>query len=163
MTPMAPPEADQVNRPERGDPAILAAECLRELEARGDMAPGAPPAAGNAPAAPRWNYISVRRVTLFLESSLAKGLQWAVFEPNGPALWAQVRVNVGAFMQTLFLQGVFQGTTPAQAYFVRCGPDTMTQADIDGGRLNMLVGFAPVLPAEFVVFQISQMVESPQS
>jgi phage tail sheath protein FI len=105
----------------------------------------------------QWKYVSVRRVALFLEESLYRGTKWVVFEPNDEPLWAAIRLNVGSFMQTLFLQGAFQGQTPAQAYFVKCDSETTTQADIDQGIVNILVGFAPLQPAEFVVIQIEQL------
>ena len=102
-------------------------------------------------------YIPVRRLTLYIEESLYRGTQWVVFEPNDAPLWAQVRLNVGAFMQTLFRQGAFAGTTPADAYFVQCDDKTNPQADINLGIVNVVVGFAPLKPAEFVVISIQQM------
>jgi phage tail sheath protein FI len=99
-------------------------------------------------------------MTVYLESSLQEGTQWVVFEPNGEPLWSQIRLNVGAFMQALFLQGAFQGTTPQQAYFVKCDAENNTQATIDLGVVNIVVGFAPLYPAEFVVIQISQMTQA---
>jgi phage tail sheath protein FI len=84
-------------------------------------------------------------------------LQWAVFEPNDEPLWSAIRLNVGAFMQTLFRQGAFQGTSPRDAYFVKCDNETTTQADIDLGVVNVIVGFAPLKPAEFVVISIQQL------
>jgi phage tail sheath protein FI len=96
-------------------------------------------------------------MALFLESSLYQGTQWVVFQPNADPLWAAIRLNVGAFMQTLFLKGAFQGQTPDQAYFVKCDGETTTQTDIDNGVVNILVGFAPLKPAEFVVIQIEQL------
>ncbi len=80
-----------------------------------------------------------------------------VFEPNDEPLWAQIRLNVGAFMQDLFRQGAFQGSTPSEAYFVKCDSETTTQADINLGIVNILVGFAPLKPAEFVVIKIQQI------
>jgi uncharacterized protein len=99
----------------------------------------------------------VRRVALFLEESLYRGTQWVVFEPNDEPLWAQIRLNVGAFMNDLFRKGAFQGKTPTEAYFVKCDKETTTQNDIDQGIVNILVGFAPLKPAEFVIIQIQQM------
>ncbi len=92
-----------------------------------------------------------------MEESHYRGTQWVVFEPNDEPLWSQIRLNVGSFMQTLFRQGAFQGTTPQQAYFVKCDSETTTQADIDRGVVNLLVGFAPLKPAEFVIIQIQQI------
>ncbi|HKV40520.1 MAG TPA: phage tail sheath C-terminal domain-containing protein, partial [Blastocatellia bacterium] len=86
-----------------------------------------------------------------------EGLKWVVFEPNDEPLWAQIRLNAGAFMQNLFRQGAFQGSSPKDAYFVKCDKTTTTQNDIDSGVVNILVGFAPLKPAEFVVIQIQQM------
>ena len=99
----------------------------------------------------------MRRFALFLEESLYRGLQWVVFEPNADPLWASIRLNVTAFMQTLYRQGAFAGSTPAAAYFVQCDSSTTTQSDIDAGVVNIIVGFAPLKPAEFVVLQIQQI------
>jgi uncharacterized protein len=104
-----------------------------------------------------WTYVPVRRVTLFLEESLYRGTQWAVFEPNDEPLWAQIRMNINAFMMGLFRQGAFQGSTPTLAFFVKCDSETTTQADIDQGIVNIIVGFAPLEPAEFVVITIQQI------
>ena len=80
-----------------------------------------------------------------------------VFEPNDEPLWAQIRLNIGAFMHSLFVQGAFQGQTPREAYFVKCDKETTTQTDINSGIVNIVVGFAPLKPAEFVMIQIQQM------
>ena len=104
-----------------------------------------------------YKYVAVRRTALFLEESLYRGTKWVVFEPNDEALWAQIRLNIGAFMQNLFRQGAFQGTTPKQAYLVKCDSETTTQNDINNGVVNILVGFAPLKPAEFVIIQIQQL------
>ena len=96
-------------------------------------------------------------MALFLEESLYRGTQWVVFEPNDEPLWAQIRLNIGAFTQNLFRQGVFQGTTPREAYFVRCDRTTTTQTDINLGVVNIIVGFAPLKPAEFVVIKLQQI------
>jgi Bacteriophage tail sheath protein len=106
--------------------------------------------------APDWKYVPVRRLTLFLEESLYRGTKWVVFEPNNEPLWAQIRLSVGAFMQELFRKGAFQGTTPQEAYFVKCDAETTTQQDINNGIVNIEVGFAPVKPAEFVILKIKQ-------
>ncbi|NIQ53467.1 MAG: phage tail protein, partial [Gammaproteobacteria bacterium] len=106
---------------------------------------------------PSYGYIAVRRTAIMLRVSIYNGIQWAVFEPNDEPLWAQLRLNIGTFMNTLFRQGAFQGATPDQAYFVKCDGETTTQADIDLGIVNVLVGFAPLKPAEFVVVKISQL------
>jgi hypothetical protein len=104
-----------------------------------------------------WEYIPVRRTALFLEESLYRGTQWIVFEPNDDPLYASIRKNLNAFMMGLFRQGAFQGSTPAQAFFVKCDGDTTTQADRNLGIVNIEVGFAPLKPAEFVVIKIQQI------
>jgi phage tail sheath protein FI len=104
-----------------------------------------------------WKYIPVRRVALYIEESLYRGTQWVVFEPNDEPLWAQIRLNVGSFMHGLFRQGAFQGASPKEAYFVKCDKETTIQDDINKGIVNILVGFAPLKPAEFVVIKIQQM------
>jgi len=104
-----------------------------------------------------WKYIPVRRTALYIEESLFQGLKWVVFEPNDEPLWAQIRLNVGAFMHDLFRQGAFQGTTPRDAYFVKCDHETTQQTDVDKGIVNIIVGFAPLKPAEFVVIKIQQL------
>jgi uncharacterized protein len=107
---------------------------------------------------PEWNYIPVRRTAIFLRLSIYRGIQWAVFEPNDEDLWSSLRLNIGSFMMNLFRQGAFQGATPGQAFFVKCDNETTTQPDIDAGVVNILVGFAPLKPAEFVLVKISQKV-----
>ena len=104
-----------------------------------------------------YKYVPVRRLALFIEESLYRGTQWAVFEPNDEPLWSQIRLNLTAFMQTLFRQGAFAGTTPNEAYLVKCDRETTTQADINLGVVNILVGFAPLKPAEFVFIRIQQL------
>ena len=113
--------------------------------------------------ASEWKYVPVRRLALNIEESLYRGTQWAVFEPNDEPLWAQIRLNVGAFMHDLFRQGAFQGSSPKEAYFVKCDKDTTTQNDIDKGIVNILVGFAPLKPAEFVFIKLSQIAGDVQS
>ena len=105
---------------------------------------------------PLWRYINVRRLFLFVEESIDEGTQWVVFEPNDETTWARVRQVVSNFLVTVWRSGALQGSTEEQAFFVRCGPDTMVQADIDAGRLICEVGIAPVKPAEFVIFRIQQ-------
>ena len=104
-----------------------------------------------------YKYIPVRRLALFIEESLYRGTQWVVFEPNDEPLWAQIRLNLGAFMHDLFVQGAFQGKTPREAYFVKCDRETTTQNDINKGIVNIVVGFAPLKPAEFVIIKLQQM------
>jgi|SRR5579872_4803248 phage tail sheath protein FI len=102
----------------------------------------------------QWQYVNVRRYIAYIEQSLSQGLQWAVFENNGPALWSRVSQSVDSFLTGQWLQGSLQGRKKDEAYFVACNTTTMTQSDIDNGRLVVVVGIAPVYPAEFVVFQI---------
>ncbi len=104
-----------------------------------------------------WKYIPIRRLALFLEESLYRGTQWVVFEPNDEPLWANIRLNVGAFMNGLFRQGAFQGTEPSKAFYVKCDSETTTQADRNLGIVNIEVGFAPLKPAEFVIIKIQQI------
>ncbi len=99
----------------------------------------------------------MRRTALFLEESLYRGTQWAVFEPNEAPPWAQIRLNVDAFLHGLFALGAFAGTTPSEAYFVKCGAETTTHDDINHGIVNILVGFAPLKPDEFVVISLQQI------
>ncbi len=106
---------------------------------------------------PEYKYIPIRRTAIMLRVSIFNGIQWAVFEPNDEPLWSSLRLNIGAFMNTLFRRGAFQGASPSQAYFVKCDAETTTQADIDLGIVNVLVGFAPLKPAEFVVVKIQQL------
>jgi hypothetical protein len=131
--------------------------CLRTLPVFGHVVWGARTLQGDDDRGSEWKYVPVRRLTLFIEESLYRGTQWVVFEPNDEPLWAQIRLNVGAFMQNLFRQGAFQGTSPRDAYFVKCDRETTTQNDINLGIVNIHVGFAPLKPAEFVVIRIQQM------
>jgi uncharacterized protein len=131
--------------------------CLRSFPAFGRVVWGARTLRGADQLASEWKYVPVRRTALFIEESLYRGTQWVVFEPNDEPLWAQIRLNVGAFMQNLFRQGAFQGRSPREAYFVKCDGETTTQNDINLGIVNIHVGFAPLKPAEFVVIKIQQM------
>ncbi|MEO8455611.1 MAG: phage tail sheath subtilisin-like domain-containing protein [Sphingomicrobium sp.] len=131
--------------------------CLRTMPVYGNIVWGARTLHGADERGDEWKYVPVRRMALFLEESLYRGTQWVVFEPNDEPLWAQIRLNIGAFLQGLFRQGAFQGKTPKEAYFVKCDRETTTQADINNGIVNILVGFAPLKPAEFVVIKIQQM------
>lgn len=101
-----------------------------------------------------WRYLPVRRLALFIESSLEQSLQWATLEPNDESLWSAIRLTVNAFLETLFRQGAFQGTSPSYAYLVRCDENTTTESERDAGLLNLDIGFAPVRPAEFLILRI---------
>ena len=130
---------------------------IRSFPVYGIVSWGARTLEGADVLASEWKYVPVRRTALYLEESLFRGLKWVVFEPNDEPLWAQIRLNVGAFMQNLFRQSAFQGRTAREAYFVKCDSETTTQTDIDLGIVNILVGFAPLKPAEFVVLRIQQL------
>ena len=130
---------------------------LRNFPIYGNISWGARTLNGADQQASEYKYTPVRRVALYIEESLYQGLKWVVFEPNDEPLWAQIRLNVGAFMQNLFRQGAFQGKTPREAYLVKCDKETTTQNDINLGIVNILVGFAPLKPAEFVIIKIQQL------
>jgi len=135
----------------------LGVNCLRNFSTVGPVVWGSRTLKGDNQLGSDWKYIPVRRLALFLQESLYRGTQWVVFEPNDEPLWVQIRVNVGAFLQRLFHQGAFQGGTPEDAYFVKVDSETITQNDINLGIVNILVGFAPLKPAEFVIIKIQQM------
>jgi phage tail sheath protein FI len=135
----------------------IGVNALRNFAVFGNISWGARTTDGADVAASEWKYIPVRRTALYIEESLFQGSKWIVFEPNDEPLWAQIRLNFGAFMHGLFRQGAFQGTSPKDAYFVKCDKETTTQNDINNGVVNILVGFAPLKPAEFVVIKIQQM------
>ncbi len=142
---------------ENGELNPLGVNCLRAFPGSGRVIWGARTLQGSDRLASEWKYIPVRRMALFLEESLYRGTQWVVFEPNDEPLWAQIRLNLGAFMHNLFRQGAFQGKTPAEAYLVKCDKETTTQNDINLGIVNIVVGFAPLKPAEFVIIKIQQL------
>jgi Bacteriophage tail sheath protein len=143
--------------PENGVLNPLAVNCVRNFNLYGTIVWGARTLQGNDEIGSEWKYVPVRRTALYIEESLFRGLKWVVFEPNDEPLWAEIRLNVGAFMQNLFRQHAFQGTTPTDAYFVKCDKETTTQNDINLGIVNIVVGFAPLKPAEFVIIKIQQM------
>jgi uncharacterized protein len=145
------------NDDENGQLNPLGINCLRSFPVNGTVVWGSRTLRGADQLADEYKYIPVRRTALYIEESLYQGTQWVVFEPNDEPLWAQIRLNVGAFMQTLFRQGAFQGRTPREAYLVKCDNETTTQNDIDRGIVNILVGFAPLKPAEFVIIKIQQL------
>ena len=134
----------------------LGVNCLRSFVS-GSVSWGARTLDGADELASEWKYVPIRRLALLIEESLYRGTQWVVFEPNDEPLWANIRLNVGVFMHQLFRQGAFQGSTPDQAYFVKCDAETTTQADRNLGVVNIEVGFAPLKPAEFVVLTIQQI------
>jgi phage tail sheath protein FI len=135
----------------------LGLNALRNFPVYGPVVWGARTLAGADQLTSQWKYVPVRRFALFLEESLYRGTKWVVFEPNDEPLWGQIRLNVGAFLNNLFLQGAFQGTSARDAYFVKCDRTTTTQDDVNRGVVNIVVGFAPLKPAEFVIIQIQQI------
>jgi uncharacterized protein len=134
----------------------IAVNALRILPEIGPVIWGARTTVGADQVASQWKYLNIRRLALFIEESLRRGTQWAVFEPNDEPLWASLRLNVGTFMQGLFRQGAFQGATASDAYLVQCDINNNPQSSVDLGIVNILVGFAPLLPAEFVIINIQQ-------
>ena len=135
----------------------LGVNCLRSFPIIGRVIWGARTLRGADLLADEYKYVPIRRLALFIEESLYRGTQWVVFEPNDEPLWSQIRLNVGAFMHDLFRQGAFQGQTPRDAYLVKCDRETTTQFDRDRGIVNIVVGFAPLKPAEFVILRIQQL------
>jgi phage tail sheath protein FI len=129
---------------------------LRTFPTRGSVVWGARTMHGADTLASEWKYVPVRRTALFLEESIDRGTRWTTFEPNDEPLWAELRLHVGSFMHDLFRRGAFQGQSPRDAYFVKCDSSTTTQSDIDNGLVNIVVGFAPLKPAEFVILRIGQ-------
>ncbi len=133
--------------------------CLRFFEGRGNLVWGARTMSSD----PEWTYVNVRRLFIYMEHSIDKATQWAVFEPNNDRLWANIRTSVEDFLYVMWRDGALIGAKPEQAYFVRCDRTTMTQNDLDNGRMICLVGVAPVRPAEFVIFRIGQWTADSQS
>ena len=141
-------------RPARLGP--LGIDCLRASPSQGILVWGARTLQGSDGADPSWKYVAVRRLALYIEESLARGVRWVAFESNDQALWAMLRSSIDAFMNVLWRAGALMGQTPSQAYFVKCDSTTTTAADIDRGVLHIQVGFAPIKPAEFVVIALEQ-------
>ncbi len=151
----ANPAAGLTSQISKGQQDILnpkGVNVLRNFPGRGNLVWGARTTTRD----PDWKYINVRRLFIFVEESIDEATQWVVFEPNDEPLWARVRRSVGDFLTRLWMDGMLQGKSKEEAYFVRCDRTTMTQADIDNGKLIMLIGIAPVKPAEFVIFRIGQ-------
>jgi len=135
----------------------IGVNCLRSFPNLGRVVWGSRTLRGSDALADDYKYVPVRRLALYIEESLYRGTQWVVFEPNDEPLWALIRLSVGAFMQRLFRQGAFQGASQREAYFVKCDSETTTQDDINRGIVNIVVGFAPLQPAEFVIISIQQI------
>jgi hypothetical protein len=139
----------------KGEQDVLNPEginCLRFFEGRGYRVWGARTISSD----PEWTYINVRRLFIYLEHSIDRGTQWAVFEPNNEELWLKIRLTIEGFLYDVWRSGALLGTRPEEAYFVRCDRTTMSQSDLDNGRLICLIGVAPTKPAEFVIFRIGQ-------
>ena len=147
---------------ENGELNPLGVNCLRSFPAAGHVAWGSRTLSGADQLSSEWKYIPVRRTALYIEESLYRGTKWVVFEPNDESLWAEIRLNVDAFMSNLFRQGAFQGSKTSEAFFVKCDTDTTTQNDIDRGIVNIIVGFAPLKPAEFVILKLQHIVGEPE-
>ena len=144
---------------QNGELNALGVNGLRSFGRSAPVVWGARTLAGADQAASEWKYIPVRRLAFFVEASIQRGIRWAAFEPNAEPTWAKIRLNVGAFMDRLFRSGAFQGRTAREAYFVKCDAATTSQSDIDAGLANVVVGFAPLKPAEFVIITIRQLFE----
>jgi phage tail sheath protein FI len=142
---------------ENGSLNPLGVNCVRTFKEYGHVVWGARTLRGADQMASEWKYLPVRRTALYIEESLYRGTKWAVFEPNDEPLWAQLRLNVGAFMHNLYRKGAFFGRTPREAYLVKCDAETTPQSDIDLGIVNVIVGFRPLKPAEFVIIKIQQL------
>ena len=145
---------------ENGALNALGINCLRSFTGSGPVVWGARTLAGADDATSEYKYIPVRRMAAFIEESVQRGIRWAVFEPDAEPTWATIRLNVGAFMNRLFRNGAFQGQKPRDAYFVKCDGTTTSQGDLDAGVANVVIGFAPLKPAEFVIVTIRQLFES---
>jgi phage tail sheath protein FI len=148
-----------VSDAENGRLNPLGVNCLRNFAGAGPVVWGARTTADESDG--EWKYVNVRRMAMFLEQSLSRGLEWAVFEPNDEPLWGRIRAEAGAFLDDLSHRGAFAGTTPRESYFVKCDRDTTGQDDIDHGAVNVVVGFAPARPGEFVNVTI-RLVAPPQ-
>jgi phage tail sheath protein FI len=148
--------AQDVNKREQGVLNPIGINALRFFPERGNRVWGARTLSSLS----SWKYINVKRLFIYVEASIDVGTQWVVFEPNDEPLWARVRQTITDFLETTWRSGALQGTTAAQAFFVKCDRTTMTQDDIDNGRLICVIGIAPVKPAEFVIFRIQQFTQA---
>jgi phage tail sheath protein FI len=141
----------------------LGVNCLRDFPGIGTVVFGARTLVAQNVAFQQWWYVPVRRMALFIEQTLYSNLRWAIFEPNDTPLWVALRTTVESFMLSLYSQGAFQGDTPSKAFQVKCDSTTTTQDDIDQGKVNIIVAFAPLKPAEFVIVKIAQLAGQAQS
>lgn len=149
--------------PEQGVLNAVGVNCIRTFAGIGSVVFGARTLVADNPAYQQWMYVAVRRMALFIEQSLAASLRWAIFEPNDLPLWNALTQEVQAFLLGLYRQGAFAGATADQSFHVQCDSTTTTPADVDNGVVNIVVGFAPLKPAEFVVVQITQLAGQTQS
>ena len=154
--------AVQLTDAENGVLNPQAVNCLRTFPLTGSVVWGARTMLGRDTEPTDWKYVPVRRLGLFIEESIDRGTRWAVSEPNDEPLWAQLRQTVADFLHDLFRRGALQGQTPREAYFVKCDSETTTQADIEMGLVNILVGFAPLKPGEFVILRIQHKCRPPE-
>lgn len=145
-----------LTQPEMGQLTQLGINPIRQTSPSQVVAWGARTLSSNR----EWQYLSVRRLALFLESSIHQGLGWVVDEPNDEHLWAHIRQAIDVFLQSLFRKGAFQGQKVQEAYFVKCGPDTISSSDRTAGNVNIIIGFAPLKPAEFIILTIQQKAKS---
>jgi phage tail sheath protein FI len=155
--------ASRLTEAENGELNPLGINALRSLPIYGNVSWGARTLFGENARAHEYGYLSVRRMALFIEESLYQGLQWVVFEPNDEKLWSQIRVNVSGFMQDLFRKGAFAGVSPREAYLVKCDAETTTPTDVNLGIVNIVVGFAALKPAEFVIIKLQQLTQVGES
>ncbi|SRR6266566_2351606 len=152
-----------MNDPRQGTLNPLGVNCLRTFPGIGTVVFGARTSVTANPAFQQWRYVPVRRMALFIEQTLYNNLGWVIFEPNDDPLWVAIRTSIENFMLSLFNQGAFQGSTPSQAFQVKCDSSTTTQDDINNGIVNIIVAFAPLKPAEFVIIKIAQLAGQTQS
>jgi hypothetical protein len=141
---------------EIGELSRLGVNCLNAIPGGGHFIWGARTREGADQLESQWKYLPVQRTAVYIESSLDRGLEWVALEPNDQTTWSEIRLAVGDFLNQLFRQGAFAGETGAESYFVTCDDTTTNQQDIDAGIVNIVVGFAPLKPAEFVVIELQQ-------
>ncbi len=156
-------ETGRMNDMRQGTLNPLGVNCLRTFPNIGTVVFGARTSVTENPAFQQWRYVPVRRMALFIEQTLYRNLGWVVFEPNDDPLWVAIRTSVENFMLSLFQQGAFQGDKPSQAFQVKCDSTTTTQTDIDNGIVNIIIAFAPLKPAEFVIVKIAQLAGQAQA
>ncbi|MDD5034277.1 MAG: phage tail sheath subtilisin-like domain-containing protein [Methylococcaceae bacterium] len=155
----------QMNDQQQGKLNQVAVNCIRSFPGNGTVVFGARTLVGNDdnPTFQQWRYVPVRRMALFIEQTLFNNLKWVIFEPNDEPLWIAIRTSIERFMLSLYRQGAFQGSSPSQAFQVKCDNTTTTQDDIDNGIVNIIVAFAPLKPAEFVIVKIAQLAGQSQA